>query len=87
MNNNNLSTSALDKQTHQLRSIAGDLMEVHGLLSLLCNELGGGGIVQARHLEPMLARAVPKLRDAVHAMNEISGPEADDDQQPNPLLI
>lgn len=85
--NNNLTPSASTQQSNQLRSIAGDLMEVHGLLSLLCNELGGGGIVQARHLEPMLSRAVPKLRDAVQAMNEISGPQGDDSRQPNPLLM
>ena len=87
MNINNLTPFAQNQQSTQLRNIAGDLMEVHGLLNLLCNELGGGGIVQARQLEPMLARAVPKLRDAVQAMNQISSPREDKASQPNPLLM
>lgn len=87
MNNNKLRPSALDPQTSRLRGITGDLVEIHGLLSLLCNELGSGGIVQARHLQPILARAVPKLNDAVHAMRALSGPEGDDPAQPNPLLM
>ena len=61
-------------RTYITPMIAGELLEIHSLLSLLCNELGGGGIVQARHLEPMLASAVPKLRDAVDAMQELSEP-------------
>ena len=74
MNNNHLPPASVDDHHARLRSIAGELLEIHSLLSLLCNELGGGGIVQARHLEPMLASTVPKLRDAVDAMHELSEP-------------
>lgn len=73
MNNDNLRPSHPEKHSHKLRGIAGELTEVHKLLSALCDELGGGGIIQARHVEPLLASAVPKLGDAVRAMNELTG--------------
>jgi hypothetical protein len=91
MNNNNDALDARALRVDQLRSIASDLTEVHSLLSLLCTELGGGGIVKARHLEPVIADAVPRLQHAVAAMNAMAagvttradapGPEH------NPLLM
>lgn len=72
MHNNNQVQSIPSDRTEQLRSLAGDLSEVHSLLSMLCHELGGGGIVQARHLEPVIARTVPKLREAVATMNAMA---------------
>ena len=56
-------------RTEQLRSIVGDLTEVHGLLSLLCTHLEEGGTVDAAELEPVISEAVPRLRQAVSAMN------------------
>lgn len=95
MNKNNYNhhgTSTPLSRNEQMRSIAGDLSEVHSLLSLLCNELGGGGIVQASHLQPIIADAVPRLRDAVTAMNSLTcGTAAGFDGHPgphqNPLLM
>jgi hypothetical protein len=59
-------------RTQQLRGIAGELTEVHSLLDLLCHQLEGGGIVKASHIEPMISEAVPKLRQAVNAMNSLT---------------
>lgn len=64
MNNNN------NVRVESLRELAVDLSEVYGLMSELCDQLQGGGIVQARDIEPSLARAVPKLRRALAALNE-----------------
>ena len=72
MNNNNHAPNSPLAHADRLRSIAGELTEVHSLLSVLCNELEGGGIIKARHLEPVIAEAVPKLRDAVQAMNSLT---------------
>jgi len=77
MTNNN------NKQSDSLHDLAVDLNEVYGLMSELCSQLQGGGIVQARDIEPSLARAVPKLRRAITtlakatesgASGELSGP-------------
>ncbi len=72
MNNNKNASSTPLTKPEQLRSLAGDLTEVHGLLDLLCAELGGGGIVPASDLEPVIAEAVPKLRNAVNSMQALA---------------
>jgi len=92
MNNNNHAASIPLPHTDQLRNLAGDLTEVHSLLSVLCSELGCGGIIQARHLEPMIARTVPKLREAVATMNAMAAGVDDQAEYPsmeerNPLLM
>ncbi len=87
MNNDKLQPSTPEKNNHKLRGIAGELTEVHDLLSALCDELGGGGIVQARHLEPMLASAVPKLDHAVRTMNELTEDSEDDSEPPKPRPV
>jgi len=55
-----------------LRDLAADLAEVYRLMDELCEQLQGGGIVQARDIEPSLAKAVPKLRRAVATLSEAS---------------
>ena len=92
MNNNNHAPNSSLVQADRLRSIAGELTEVHSLLSVLYNELEGGGIIKARHLEPVIAEAVPKLRDAVHAMNSLTmerraRPRHPTSPDQNPLLM
>ena len=51
MSNDQDAARAAVSSADTLRELAGDLTEVHSLLRSLCEELGGGGIVQARHLE------------------------------------
>lgn len=51
--------------THQLHYLATDLHEVYSILDELRLQLEGGGIVQARDVEPAVSKAVPKLRSAV----------------------
>lgn len=63
---------AVDARAEQLRNIVGDLAEVHSLLQLLCTQLAGGGIVEARQLEPVVAEAEPKLRRIVDTMSALS---------------
>ncbi|MDJ0928390.1 MAG: hypothetical protein QNJ73_12165 [Gammaproteobacteria bacterium] len=87
MNNDNLASNMPAGQAEKLRSIAGELSEVHSLLAALCKELSGGGIVQARDLEPMIAETVPKLRHAVRAMQGIETDSGDDGEEQNPLLM
>lgn len=87
MKNNNLQSSSPDDHSHKLRGIAGDITEVHELLSALCDELGGGGIVHARHLEPMLASAVPKLDHALRTMHELTDDSGNGRQPSQPRLI
>lgn len=72
MHNNN------DK-TEILRGLAADLNEIHTSLNELCAILQGGGIIQARDVEPTLANATPKLRRAINTLNEASLSEQDDD--------
>ena len=72
MKNNNDISSMSPSSSEQLRSLAGDLTEVHALLSVLCDELGGGGVVPAAQLEPMISDAVPKLQQAVASMNAMA---------------
>jgi len=55
-----------------LRDLAADLDEVYRQMDELCEQLQGGGIVQARDIEPSLAKAVPKLRRAVATLSEAS---------------
>ena len=90
-NNNNRSASAPLSQSDELRSLAGDLTEVHTLLSMLCTELGGGGIVPASDLEYIIGEAVPKLRSVVASMNDMaegySGPGDPAYGDANPLLM
>jgi len=94
MNKKNKSPNIVTR-TQQLRGIVGDLAEVHALLDVLCNELAGGGIVKASHIEPMISEAVPKLRQAVKAMNalthqggnRIEGTDSEAGSNRNPLLM
>ena len=72
MNKNNEASSIPPSSSDQLRSLAGDLTEVHTLLSVLCDELGGGGVVPAAQLKPMISGAVPKLQEAVASMNAMA---------------
>lgn len=59
MNNDN------NKKSDSLHELACDLNEVYGMMTELCETLQGGGIIQARDIEPSVARVVPKLRRAV----------------------
>ena len=58
-----------DAGTSNLRELAVDLNVVYGLMNELCATLQGGGIVQARDIEPSVAKVVPKLRRAVDTLN------------------
>ena len=58
-----------------LYELADDLNEICASLDELCVALQGGGIVQARDIEPSLASAVPKLRRAVATLNDASARE------------
>jgi hypothetical protein len=91
-NNNNGSPGFPLSHGDELRGLAGDLTEVHSLLSMLCTELGGGGIVPASDLEFIIGEAVPKLRCVVASINEmaegLSGSPADPAyRDANPLLM
>jgi len=57
-----------DAGMNNLHELAADLNEVYGLMNELCTTLQGGGIVQARDIEPSVAKAVPKLRHAVDTL-------------------
>ena len=82
-------------RTEKLRDIVGELTEVHGLLDLLCTQLEGGGIVQAKELEPVVAEAAPKLRKALNEMNtlthqggaRVEGRRNQSPRSKNPLLM
>jgi len=65
-------TENTDSGTSNLREIAVDLNEVYGLMNELCATLQGGGIVQARDIEPSVAKAIPKLRRAVDTLKAAS---------------
>jgi hypothetical protein len=92
MKNNNPET---DSASHQLRFLATDLHEVYSLLSELSLQLEGGGIVQVRDVEPVVSKAVPRLRSAVAALyaaskhDEIHGERSTGTSLPNqnPLLM
>lgn len=60
-----------------LHELAIDLHDVYESLSELCAMLQGGGIVQARDVEPSLASAVPKLQRAVKTLNDAAAPAED----------
>lgn len=53
---------------HTLHGLVSDLSEICSLMSDLCSQLQGGGLVQARDIETSIAAAVPKLRHAVSAL-------------------
>jgi len=72
MNNKNHPDSLITR-TEDLREVIGELSEVHSLLAVLSGHLEGGGIVQARSLEPIVREAVPRLRDALEVMNRMAG--------------
>jgi hypothetical protein len=79
----------------QLRYLATDLHEVYSLLSELSLQLEGGGIVQARDVEPAVSAAVPRLRSAVETLYAASkrgetygdSPDAISSPGRNPLLM
>ena len=84
MNNNN------NKQSGSLHDIAVDLNEIYGMMSELCATLQGGGIIQARDIEPSVARVMPKLQRAVTTLAKVD--EAGRDRGPmgpstSPLLM
>ena len=74
-----------------LRYLATDLHEVYSRLNELSANLEGGGIVQARDIEPAVAMAVPRLRNAVATL--YAATQRDDHSangglsNKNPLLI
>jgi hypothetical protein len=83
-----------DAGTNNLRELAVDLNEVYDLINDLCTTLQGGGIVQARDIEPSVAKAVPKLRRAVDTLKAAAakrdaggGREHTDDPHRSPLLM
>lgn len=67
MNNNN------NKPAKSLRELAVDLDEICSIISELCDQLQGGGIMQARDIEPPLSTALPKLRRAVATLEAAAG--------------
>jgi hypothetical protein len=76
---------------NELSDLASELRDTYELLDRLCTQLKGGGIVQARDIEPTVAQAVPKLRHAVMWLNSVSmvrDSRADSKRvSKNPLLI
>jgi hypothetical protein len=56
----------------QLRHLASDLREAYKVLDLLCTQLEGGGIVPARDVRPAVSQAVPKLRNAVDVLSNVT---------------
>ena len=84
MNNNNKAGM------NNLHDLVGDLSDVYGLMSELSLQLQGGGIVQARDIEPSVAKAVPKLRRVVAALQAAST-NSESGEEPllnqNPLLM
>jgi len=59
-------------KTNSLAELASHLNDVYVSLHELCAALQGGGIMQARDIEPALASAIPVLRDAVTTLNDVS---------------
>lgn len=57
--------STSQESAFTLRGLATDLHEVYSMLNELSSHLEGGGIVQARDVEPAVSKAVPRLRNAV----------------------
>ncbi len=69
---NNKAVENLVSESDQLRHLASDLREAYLVLDKLCSQLEGGGIVQARDVEPAVAQTVPKLRRAVAVLNSVT---------------
>ncbi len=69
MKKNNNTASVIRSHTDNLQRLAQDLHDIHAELSDLCDRLAGGGIVQARDIEPTLARSVAKIGRAQAALN------------------
>jgi hypothetical protein len=69
---NNKAAENLASESDQLRHLASDLREAYMVLDKLCSQLEGGGIVQARDVEPAVAQTVPKLRRAVAVLNTVT---------------
>ena len=65
-------SASLSSANQTIRHLAFDLREVYELLDNLCSHLAGGGIVQARDIEPSISRAMPKVRRAVNALNALN---------------
>jgi hypothetical protein len=78
LDKNKLAT-AIEPAKHTLEYLASDLHEVCGLLNELRMQLAGGGIIQARDIEPSVSIAVPKLRRAVAALNAVAMMNAGND--------
>ncbi len=97
MKKNNNGVVDLVSKDDQLRHLASDLREAYKVLDRLCTQLEGGGIVPARDVRPAVSEAVPKLRNAVKVLNNVTridrarGPKlrADGERSisKNPLLI
>jgi hypothetical protein len=62
----------LASEIDELNYLAADLSEAYEMLDRLCSQLEGGGIVQARDVEPTIARTVPKLRRAVAILKSVA---------------
>lgn len=60
---------AILSHANNLQRLVQDLHDVHAMLSDLCAGLGGGGIVQARDIEPALARSVARIGNACAALD------------------
>ena len=69
--NNNVAAN-LASESNQLRLLASELREAYTLLDHLCKQLEGGGIIQARDVEPTVAKAVPTLKHAVAVLNSVT---------------
>jgi hypothetical protein len=65
-------STSLSSANQTIRHLAFDLREVYELLDSLCSQLAGGGIVQARDIEPAVAKAMPKVKRAVNALNALN---------------
>lgn len=80
------SPASLSSANQTLRHLAFDLREVYALLDDLCAHIAGGGIVQARDIEPAVVQAMSKVKRSVNALNAINaladdqiGKQEDDD--------
>ena len=72
MKKNNNGVVDLVSKDDQLRHLASDLREAYKVLDMLCTQLEGGGIVPARDVIPAVSEAVPKLRNAVNVLNNVT---------------
>ena len=72
MKKNNNEVVDLISKDEQLRHLAVDLREAYKVLDMLCTQLEGGGVVPARDIKPVVSQTVPKLRNAVEILNEVT---------------